>query len=238
MGWTAGLVQQSVGLILCLILRHWLFWHAGKIVWFVCACVCVCGGGGGVASGYLTTGPRCRQAVQLYGQGRPASLRSIQCVCAGTACWQQLSSVHCPSQNQTTWTPSTSPFLRAAPACPSHAVSTLHALRPLGGGAALWAAAYLGTRISAVVVRGGRPDLASAKLPAVTAPTLLLVGSEDTHVLELNNEALQEMGSSDSSQVVVVPGAGHLFEGLGQLERVAELAVEWFKAHMGPEGVE
>lgn len=117
-------------------------------------------------------------------------------------------------------------------------VPTFHTLHPTGGGAALWAAAYLGTRISAVVVRGGRPDLASAKLPAVTAPTLLLVGSEDTHVLELNNEALQEMGSSDSSQVVVVPGAGHLFEGPRQLEHVAELAVEWFRAHMGPQGDE
>jgi hypothetical protein len=64
------------------------------------------------------------------------------------------------------------------------------------------------------------------------------VGSEDTHVLELNNEALQAMGSSDGSQIVVVPGAGHLFEGRGQLELVAELAVEWFRAHMGPEGDE
>lgn len=59
-----------------------------------------------------------------------------------------------------------------------------------------------------------------------------------TQVLELNNEALQMMGASDSSQIVVVPGAGHLFEGPGQLERVAELAVEWFRAHMGPGGDE
>ena len=73
---------------------------------------------------------------------------------------------------------------------------------------------------------------------AFTAATLLLVGSEDTHVLEVNNEALQEMGSSDSSQVVVVPDAGHLFEGPWQLEHVAELAVEWFRAHMGPQGDE
>jgi putative phosphoribosyl transferase len=107
-----------------------------------------------------------------------------------------------------------------------------------GGGAALWAAAYMGPRISAVVVRGGRPDLAAAKLPAVTAPTLLLVGSEDTHVLQCNNTALQMMGASDSSQVVVVPGAGHLFEGPGQLEAVADLAVQWFRSHMGADGDE
>jgi putative phosphoribosyl transferase len=105
-----------------------------------------------------------------------------------------------------------------------------------GGGAALWAAAYLGPRVSAVVVRGGRPDLARAKLPAVTAPTLLLVGGEDTHVLELNQLALQMMGASDSSQIAVVPEAGHLFEGPGQLEQVAELAVQWFRSHMGREG--
>lgn len=107
-----------------------------------------------------------------------------------------------------------------------------------GGGAALWAAAYMGPRISAVVVRGGRPDLAAAKLPAVTAPTLLLVGGEDTHVLEYNNVALQMMGSSDSSTIVVVPGAGHLFEGPGQLETVADLAVEWFRSRMGADGDE
>lgn len=105
-----------------------------------------------------------------------------------------------------------------------------------GGAAALWAAAYLGPRVSAVVVRGGRPDLAASKLPAVTAPTLLLVGGEDTHVLDLNSAALQLMGASDSSQIVEVPGAGHLFEGPGQLERVAELAAAWFRSHMGAEG--
>lgn len=86
------------------------------------------------------------------------------------------------------------------------------------------------------MVRGGRPDLAASKLPAVTAPTLLLVGGEDTHVLDLNSAALQLMGASDSSQIVEVPGAGHLFEGPGQLERVAELAAAWFRSHMGAEG--
>jgi hypothetical protein len=64
------------------------------------------------------------------------------------------------------------------------------------------------------------------------------VGGEDTHVLQYNSTALQMMGASDSSQIVVVPGAGHLFEGPGQLEAVAELAVQWFRSHMGADGNE
>lgn len=102
----------------------------------------------------------------------------------------------------------------------------------LGGGAALWAAAYLDKRVSAVVVRGGRPDLAAEKLPAVTAPTLLLVGGEDTHVMQLNKTAQQMLGSGPDSSLVVVPHAGHVFEGPGQLGVVAEQAVDWFAAHM------
>jgi alpha-beta hydrolase superfamily lysophospholipase len=101
-----------------------------------------------------------------------------------------------------------------------------------GGGAALWAAAYLDTRVSAVVVRGGRPDLAIPKLPAVAAPTLLLVGGNDYHVLDLNRTALQVLGSAGQSELVVVPQAGHLFEGPGQLEAVAEAACEWFGQHL------
>jgi pimeloyl-ACP methyl ester carboxylesterase len=101
-----------------------------------------------------------------------------------------------------------------------------------GGGAALWAAAYLDSRVSAVVVRGGRPDLAAEKLPAVTAPTLLLVGGNDGHVLDLNKAALQVLGSAGESELVVVPRAGHLFEGPGQLEAVADAACEWFGRHL------
>jgi dienelactone hydrolase len=101
-----------------------------------------------------------------------------------------------------------------------------------GGGAALWAAAYLDSRVSAVVVRGGRPDLAADKLPAVTAPTLLLVGGNDSHVLDLNRAALQVLGSAGGSALVVVPSAGHLFEGPGQLEAVAGAACEWFGRHL------
>lgn len=101
-----------------------------------------------------------------------------------------------------------------------------------GGGAALWAAAYLDDRVSAVVVRGGRPDLAAQKLPAVTAPTLLLVGAADLHVLDLNTAALQLLGSAADSDLAVVPHAGHLFEGPGQLEDVADRAAEWFMQHM------
>lgn len=103
-----------------------------------------------------------------------------------------------------------------------------------GGGAALWAAAYLDKRVSAVVVRGGRPDLAAEKLPAVSSPTLLLVGGEDTHVLGLNKAALRLLGSGHNSKLVIVPHAGHLFEGPGQLEVVADQAAGWFAAHLGP----
>jgi alpha-beta hydrolase superfamily lysophospholipase len=101
-----------------------------------------------------------------------------------------------------------------------------------GGGAALWAAAYLDSRISAVVVRDGRPDLAVEKLPAVTAPTLLLVGGNDSHVLDLNRAALQVLGSAGGSELVVVPRAGHLCEGPGLLEAVADAACEWFGRHL------
>lgn len=107
------------------------------------------------------------------------------------------------------------------------------AVRLPGGGAALWAAAYLDKRVSAVVVRGGRPDLAAEKLPAVSAPTLLLVGGDDTHVLDLNRAALRLLGSGPDSSLVVVPHAGHLFEGPGQLELVAEHAANWFAGHLG-----
>jgi putative phosphoribosyl transferase len=103
---------------------------------------------------------------------------------------------------------------------------------PAGGGACLWAAAQLGSRVSAVVVRGGRPDLAAEVLPAVSAPTLLLVGGADLRVLELNEAALTLLGSRAVSRLAVVPGASHLFEGPGQLDEVADQAGQWFKQHM------
>ena len=95
-----------------------------------------------------------------------------------------------------------------------------------GAAAALVAAADLGDEIAAVVSRGGRPDLAGAALPRVTAPTLLLVGSLDSDVLELNRIAQRQMRCETS--VIVIPGASHLFEESGTLEQVAEHAGQWF----------
>jgi putative phosphoribosyl transferase len=100
-----------------------------------------------------------------------------------------------------------------------------------GSGAAVIAAARLGKHIAAVVSRGGRPDLAgSVALAAVTAPTLLIVGGADYGVIELNEQALQQLRCD--KELVVVPGATHRFEERGTLERVAELAASWFSTHL------
>ena len=100
-----------------------------------------------------------------------------------------------------------------------------------GSAAALIAAARLGDRIGAVVSRGGRPDLAgSVALAAVTAPTLLLVGGADEGVIELNQQALRLMHCE--KQMVLVPGATHLFEEPGALEQVSTLAAGWFSSHL------
>jgi predicted phosphoribosyltransferase len=95
-----------------------------------------------------------------------------------------------------------------------------------GAGAALVAAAALGSGIGAVVSRGGRPDLAGAALSRVTAPTLLIVGGNDGPVIDLNKQALEELRGRKS--LVIVPGAGHLFEEPGTLDDVIELAAAWF----------
>ncbi len=100
-----------------------------------------------------------------------------------------------------------------------------------GGGAALVAAAQRPDVVAAVVSRGGRPDLAGAALPRVQAPTLLLVGGEDTPVIGLNRQALDQLGSAEK-QLVIVPGATHLFEEPGALEEVARLAAAWFIRHL------
>lgn len=94
-----------------------------------------------------------------------------------------------------------------------------------GAGAALLAAAHDPT-LGAVVSRGGRPDLAGEALAHVRAPTRLIVGSNDEQVLELNRRALAALRCP--SDLVVVPGATHLFEEPGALERAAELARDWF----------
>jgi pimeloyl-ACP methyl ester carboxylesterase len=84
--------------------------------------------------------------------------------------------------------------------------------------------------IGAVVSRGGRPDLAGAALPKVKAPTLLIVGGEDTGVIELNQEAYDRL--TCKKELKIVPGATHLFEEPGTLEEVARLARDWFKRHL------
>jgi len=102
-----------------------------------------------------------------------------------------------------------------------------------GAAAALQAAAAAPERVAAVVSRGGRPDLARQALLHVRAPTLLIVGGADEPVLHLNQQALLLLGCH--KQLEVVPGAGHLFEEPGALERVAELAVRWFVRYLAPD---
>jgi predicted phosphoribosyltransferase/dienelactone hydrolase len=102
-----------------------------------------------------------------------------------------------------------------------------------GAAAALIVAARRPDAIAAVVSRGGRPDLAGRALAGVSAPTLLIVGGADPDVLDLNKAALAEMpGSAD---LVVVPGATHLFEEPGTLEQVATLAADWFERGLAEE---
>lgn len=101
-----------------------------------------------------------------------------------------------------------------------------------GGGAALIAAASAGEGVRAVVSRGGRPDLALDWLPRVRAASLLIVGALDTDVLELNRLALEALQCR--KELAVVPGATHLFEEPGTLERVAALATAWFLRHLPP----
>jgi putative phosphoribosyl transferase len=100
-----------------------------------------------------------------------------------------------------------------------------------GAAAALLAAADADGRIGAVVSRGGRPDLAGAKLGLVRAPTLLIVGSADHQVVELNREAQALMRCTN--RLELVPGATHLFEEPGTLEKAAALARDWFVHYLG-----
>lgn len=98
------------------------------------------------------------------------------------------------------------------------------------GAAAALVAATQEHRVEAVVSRGGRPDMAGAALARVHAPTLLIVGSHDEEVLALNRLALEHIVGN--KQLVVVPGATHLFEEPGTLEEAARLAAEWFARHL------
>jgi putative phosphoribosyl transferase len=101
-----------------------------------------------------------------------------------------------------------------------------------GAAAALVAASARPDEIAAVVSRGGRPDLAGSALLQVRAPTLLIVGGADLQVLELNRRALEQLGAAEK-RLEVVPGATHLFEEAGALERVALVAAAWFLRHFG-----
>ena len=103
-----------------------------------------------------------------------------------------------------------------------------------GAAGALLAAAQRPGDVLAVVSRGGRPDLAGTNLPRVRAPTLLLVGGADTEVLALNRQAFEHLECA--KRLDVVPGATHLFEEAGTLERVAELAGDWLVQHLQPAG--
>jgi dienelactone hydrolase len=99
-----------------------------------------------------------------------------------------------------------------------------------GAAAALVAAAERPDAVAAVVSRGGRPDLAGSALPLVVAPTLLLVGSLDVSVIELNRDAMAHM--HNDPVLSIIPGATHLFEEAGTLEQVAARAGDWFGLHL------
>jgi pimeloyl-ACP methyl ester carboxylesterase len=99
-----------------------------------------------------------------------------------------------------------------------------------GAAAALVTAARLPDRIAAVVSRGGRPDLAGAVLPRVKAPTLLIVGGDDVPVIAMNQQAYNQMTAV--RRLEIIPGATHLFEEPGALEKVAQLARDWFLQYL------
>lgn len=103
-----------------------------------------------------------------------------------------------------------------------------------GAGAALQAAAREPSNIRAIVSRGGRPDLAEAYLPSVTAPTLLIVGGWDEPVIEMNQSAYKLL--TCTKKLIIVPEATHLFEEPGTLEQVAEHAEKWFRLYLYQEG--
>jgi putative phosphoribosyl transferase len=101
-----------------------------------------------------------------------------------------------------------------------------------GAAAALWAAADAESPVGAIVSRGGRPDLAGARLAAVRAPTLLIVGGADTQVLALNRGAMNDMQAL--TRLEVIPGATHLFEEPGTLAQAGKLAAGWFTRYLLP----
>lgn len=100
------------------------------------------------------------------------------------------------------------------------------------GAAAALIAATRARDVGAVVSRGGRPDLAGDALPEVSCPTLLIVGGDDTDVIELNRQARRKMRAP--TQIHIVPGASHLFEEPGALREVTNVASDWFRRHLAP----
>jgi putative phosphoribosyl transferase len=124
-------------------------------------------------------------------------------------------------------------WLRREPA--THALRLGYFGASTGAGAALVAAAREPAAVDAVVSRGGRPDLAREHLLRVQVPTLLIVGGYDQGVIELNEQALRQLRCP--KQLVIVPGATHLFEEPGALEEVSRLTKEWFLRYLAPIGV-
>ena len=106
-----------------------------------------------------------------------------------------------------------------------------------GAAAALITASQLPDKVHAVVSRGGRPDLAGPALPHVRAPTLLIVGGNDEAVIQLNEQALDQMQAGEHKKLMIVPGASHLFHEPGTLEHAARLVRDWFQTHLSPEQV-
>jgi dienelactone hydrolase len=100
-----------------------------------------------------------------------------------------------------------------------------------GAGAALVAVAERSEEVGAIVSRGGRPDLAGDALARVRAPTLLIVGENDVPVIEMNQEAMEQLRTE--KELEIIAGATHLFEEPGALEKVARLASDWFVRHLG-----
>ncbi|RJQ35776.1 alpha/beta hydrolase [Candidatus Microgenomates bacterium] len=101
-----------------------------------------------------------------------------------------------------------------------------------GSAGALVAAAQHPEPIEAIVSRGGRPDLAGESLMGVKSPVLLLVGGEDYQVVDLNKQALEKLTNVKNKELVIIPGATHLFEEPGKLEEAASYAKEWFKKYL------
>jgi putative phosphoribosyl transferase len=120
--------------------------------------------------------------------------------------------------------------VRAMPECRDLPIGYFGA--STGAAAALWAAAEIGETVRAVVSRGGRPDLAGERLHQVTAATLLIVGGNDGEVITLNQHAKDRMRCT--SELTIVPGAGHLFEEPGALATVAWIAATWFMRYLPP----